>query len=73
MKQVNKDDLLAENDITQIDADLILLNLKLTGAVVKDFKMTWVAQSGLVDSMSKMVKEYKSSRKLMVCMPMRVA
>ena len=63
---MNKDDLVAEQEISQIDADLIQLNLKLTGVVIKDFKINWVAQSGIVDNIAKIVKEYKTSRKLTV-------
>jgi hypothetical protein len=63
---VHKDDLLMAREVTQADCDALLLNLKLTPAAIKDFKMAWVAQSGMVENISKVVKEFKTARKLTV-------
>ena len=52
--------------ISQSDANALLLHLKVAPSVIKDFKMAWVAQSGLVDNVAKVIKEYKVSRKLTV-------
>jgi hypothetical protein len=57
---------LSYSEIDQTSANMLLLNLKLAPATIKDFKINWVAQSGFTENIVKIIKEYKTSRKLTV-------
>ncbi len=56
--------------LSQLDHDLLTVDLRLEAATMKDFRIEWAAQSGLIENMDRVVVEYRRERKLL---PLRVA
>ena len=51
----------------QSDFDMITLDLRMDGAFIKEnMVIKWTAETGFVENIQKLVKEYKQSRNLIV-------
>lgn len=51
----------------QTHLDILLVNLRMEAVFLKEtFNIKWVAQTGLVENIGRVVKEYKQSRGLLV-------
>ena len=51
----------------QADFDQLLVNLRMDAVYVKEnMRIRWQSETGMLETMPKMVKEYKESRGLMV-------
>lgn len=47
---------------------MITIDLRMDSAYIKEnMQIRWVSEAGFVDNISKLVKEYKTSRNLIVC------
>ena len=67
VKVVHKEDALLNKEISQSDFDLLLLDLRMDAAYVKEnMQLKWQSESGFVENINKIVKEYKQSRNLVV-------
>jgi adenylate kinase len=70
VKSIPKDDALFYKDLKQKDYDKLLVNLRIEATFVREnMQIDWVAETGLVDSIEKAIKEYKETRGLL---PLRV-
>ena len=68
MKMINKEEALLQKDIEQADFDMLLVNLRMDAVFVKEnMRIRWVSETGVVDNIGALVKEYKETRNLMVC------
>ena len=67
VKNVSKEDALLNSEISQSDFDMLLLDLRMDAAYVKEnMQLKWQSETGLVENITKMVKEYKAARNLVV-------
>lgn len=65
IKNCQKEDALLNAEISQSDFDMLLLDLRMDAAYVKEnMQLKWQAESGFVENINKLVKEYKASRNL---------
>jgi len=65
VKNVQKEDALLNSEISQSDFDLLLLDLRMDAAYVKEnMQLKWQSETGVIDNIGKLVKEYKVSRNL---------
>ncbi|XP_078419446.1 adenylate kinase 7 isoform X2 [Cetorhinus maximus] len=63
---VPEGDALLNYDLTQSDLDHLMANLTMEAFYIKEnFNIHWVAESGLVDNIQNLIKEYKQSRTLL--------
>ncbi|XP_014781306.1 adenylate kinase 7 [Octopus bimaculoides] len=70
IQKIPPEDFLSENTLTQAEFDTLQVNIRMESIIIKDsMKIEWICESGIVDNMSEMVKEYKESRKLL---PLRI-
>ncbi|XP_029648772.1 adenylate kinase 7-like [Octopus sinensis] len=70
IQKIPPEDFLSENKLTQAEFDTLQVNLRMESIIIKDsMKIEWICESGIVDNISEMVKEYKESRKLL---PLRI-
>ncbi|XP_032883499.1 adenylate kinase 7 isoform X1 [Amblyraja radiata] len=68
---VPKEDGLLNNELTQSDFDHLLVNLTMEAFFIKEnFNIHWVAESGIVENIQTLFKEFKQSRGLM---PLKIA
>lgn len=66
---ISKEDALLIKDLKQSEFDSLLVNLRMEAMFVKEsMSVRWVAETGLVDSIEKIIKEFKTTRGLQ---PMR--
>jgi len=66
VKYISKEDPLREKELSQVEFDMINVNLRLESSFVKEgMNISWVAESGLPDNIYRMVKEYKQTRNLL--------
>ncbi|KAG8514326.1 Adenylate kinase 7, partial [Galemys pyrenaicus] len=64
--RVPKENAFLTKDLTQQSLDHLLVNLRMEALYVKEnFNIRWTAQSGLVENISSVLKEYKQSRGLL--------
>ncbi|XP_013392761.1 adenylate kinase 7 [Lingula anatina] len=69
IKHISKEEALLSKDIEQADFDMLLVNLRMDAVYVKEnMRIRWVAETGLMENVIPVIKEYKESRGLM---PMR--
>lgn len=48
---------------------MITIDLKMDAAFIKEnFQIKWVAETGFVENIGKLIKEYKAARNLIVCL-----
>lgn len=67
---VKSEESLLDKLLTQLDFDMLQVDLLMDAVFIKDnMKINWVAETGLVENISEIVKEYKIHRKLL---PLRV-
>lgn len=51
----------------QADFDMLTIDLKMDASYIKEnMQIKWVAETGFVENVQKLVKEYKSTRNLIV-------
>lgn len=64
-KTVAKEDALLNKEITQVDFDMLSLDLRMDAPFVKEnLNIKWHCDTGFVENIQKLVKEYKASRNL---------
>ncbi|EDV29925.1 uncharacterized protein TRIADDRAFT_18926 [Trichoplax adhaerens] len=62
---ISKEDALLNESLPQNEFDKIVVNLRIEGIYIKEhMNIEWVALSGMVDNMKKMIKEFKEYRNL---------
>lgn len=67
LKNASKEDAMLNPEISQSDFDMLLLDLRMDAAYVKEnMQLKWQSETGFVENVGKMVKEYKTSRNLVV-------
>lgn len=67
-KYINKEEALLQKDIEQADFDMLLVNLRMDAVFVKEnMRIRWSSETGIVESIAGIVKEYKETRGLNVC------
>ncbi|PVD26309.1 hypothetical protein C0Q70_13980 [Pomacea canaliculata] len=65
VKYISKEEALLSRDIEQADFDQLLVNLRMDAVYVKEnMHISWVSETGLVDNIHNVIKEYKDSRNL---------
>ncbi|OWF43656.1 adenylate kinase 7-like [Mizuhopecten yessoensis] len=70
VKMITKEEALLSKDIEQSDFDQLLVNLRMDAVNVKEnMRVNWAAETGLVENIQQIIKEYKDSRRLQ---PLRV-
>ena len=56
-----------QKDIEQADFDMLLVNLRMDAVYVKEnMRIRWAAETGILENIANIVKEYKETRNLMV-------
>ena len=66
-KVMSKEDALLNKELTQADFDMLTVDLKMDAAFIKEnLNIKWIAAGGFVESISKLIKEYKAARNLIV-------
>jgi len=70
IEHISREDALLIKDLKQSEFDSLLVNLRMEGMFVKEsMNIRWVAETGMVDAIDRIIKEYKETRGLL---PMRV-
>jgi len=69
VKNLSKDDGLTSAAVTRLEHDMLLIDLRIEVAVVKDMNISWIAQTGVVENVQTVIAEYKNTRNLT---PLRV-
>ncbi|XP_072283765.1 adenylate kinase 7 [Pyxicephalus adspersus] len=70
VQKVSKEAVFLNKELTQLEIDHLLVNLRMEAVFLKEnFTMNWVSQSGLVENIETVVKEFKESRGLL---PIRI-
>ncbi|KAM9294123.1 adenylate kinase 7 [Gastrophryne carolinensis] len=68
--KVPKESAFLNKEITQLEMDHLLVNLRMEAVFLKEnFNMKWVSQSGLVENIESVVREFRQSRGLL---PVRI-
>ncbi|KAK2492365.1 hypothetical protein MC885_005349 [Smutsia gigantea] len=66
IQKVPKENAFLTKDLTQECIDHLLVNLRMEALFVKEnFNIRWVAQTGFVENINNILKEYKQSRELL--------
>ncbi|XP_077123479.1 adenylate kinase 7 isoform X2 [Ranitomeya variabilis] len=69
-QKVSKEMAFLNKELTQLDIDHLLVNLRMEAVFLKEnFNIHWVSQSGIVENIESVIKEYKQSRGLL---PVRI-
>ncbi|XP_077994074.1 adenylate kinase 7-like [Glandiceps talaboti] len=69
IKNIKKEEALLSKDLEQADFDQLLVNLRMDAVYIKEsMNIRWAAETGLVDNIGGIIKEYKTTRGLL---PMR--
>ena len=67
LKYFNKEEALLQKDIEQADFDMLLVNLRMDSMYVKEnMRIRWSSETGIVENILGVVKEYKETRGLLV-------
>ncbi|KFQ39472.1 Adenylate kinase 7, partial [Mesitornis unicolor] len=70
IEKIPKENAFLSKELTQMHLDMLLVNLRMESMFLKEsFNIKWAAETGLVENIEKIVKEYKQSRGLL---PLRV-
>lgn len=65
VKCITKEEALLSKDIEQADFDMLLVNLRMDAVFVKEnMRIRWAAETGIIDGIVDIVKDYKETRKL---------
>ncbi|XP_074647604.1 adenylate kinase 7-like [Tubulanus polymorphus] len=68
---IPQEEALLDKDIKQADFDMLLVDLRMDAVFVKEnMRIQWVAETGIVENIQNVVKEYRETRKLL---PVRAA
>lgn len=63
---ITKEEALLSKDIEQADFDMLLVNLRMDAVFIKEsMRIRWAAETGMLENMDEIVKEYKTTRKLL--------
>lgn len=63
-----KEEALLQSDINQDHFDMLMVNLRMDSVFVKEnMKIRWISEAGIIENLANIVKEYRESRKLLVC------
>ena len=66
-KYINKEEALLQKDIEQADFDMLLANLRMDAVFVKEnMRIRWASETGVIENIQTIVKEYKETRGLNV-------
>ncbi|XP_074005133.1 adenylate kinase 7 [Numenius arquata] len=66
IEKIPKENAFLSKELTQMHLDMLLVNLRMESMFLKEtFNIKWVAQTGLVENIEQIVKEYKQSRGLL--------
>ncbi|XP_066533265.1 adenylate kinase 7a [Hoplias malabaricus] len=66
IKKVPKDDAYLTQELTKTDVDQLSLNLRIEPVLLRDvFSLRWVCESGIIDNVSRVVEEYRQTRRLL--------
>ncbi|XP_033112222.1 adenylate kinase 7-like [Anneissia japonica] len=69
VKHITKEEALLKKSLKQSDFDRLLVNLRMDGVYIKEnMNIRWVAETGLMETIPQVIKEYKQTRGLL---PMR--
>lgn len=70
VQKVSKEAVFLNKELTQLEIDHLLVNLRMEAVFLKqNFNINWVSQSGIVENIESVVKEFKESRGLL---PIRI-
>ncbi|KAM8920832.1 adenylate kinase 7 [Pelodytes ibericus] len=70
VQKVPKENTFLQKELTQLEIDHLLVNLRLEAVFLKEnFNISWVTQSGLVENIEAVIREYKNTRGLL---PIRI-
>ncbi|KAI6067821.1 Adenylate kinase 7 [Aix galericulata] len=66
IEKIPRENAFLSKELTQTHLDMLLVNLRMEAVFLKEtFNIKWVAQTGLVENIKRIVKEYKQSRGLL--------
>uniref|UniRef100_A0A8C3B5N2 Adenylate kinase 7 n=1 Tax=Cairina moschata TaxID=8855 RepID=A0A8C3B5N2_CAIMO len=66
IEKIPRENAFLSKELTQTHLDMLLVNLQMEAVFLKEtFNIKWVAQTGLVENIERIVKEYKQSRGLL--------
>ncbi|CAM5151899.1 unnamed protein product [Natator depressus] len=66
IQKIPRENAFLSKDLTQTHLDMLLVNLRMEAVFLKEnFNIKWVAQTGLVENIGQVLKEYKQSRELL--------
>ncbi|KAG9481129.1 hypothetical protein GDO78_010399 [Eleutherodactylus coqui] len=66
VQKVSKEAAFLNKELTQLDIDHLLVNLRMEAVFLKEnFNINWVSQTGMVENIKSVIKEYKQSRGLL--------
>ncbi|XP_071503445.1 adenylate kinase 7-like [Diadema antillarum] len=69
IKYITKEDALLSKSLSQTEFDMLLVDLRMDGVYIREnMNIRWVAERGIIESIPDIIKEYKTTRKLL---PMR--
>ena len=67
VKVISKEEALMQKDIEQADFDALLVNLRMDAVYIKEsMNIKWAAETGIIENIGNVAKEYKETRNLMV-------
>ncbi|KAM5129823.1 adenylate kinase 7 [Mantella aurantiaca] len=70
VQKVSKEAVFLNKELTQLEIDHLLVNLRMEAVFLKEnFNINWLCQSGIVENIESVVKEFKESRGLL---PIRI-
>ncbi|XP_053330585.1 adenylate kinase 7 [Spea bombifrons] len=70
VQKVAKENAFLRKDLTQLNIDHLLVNLRMEAVFLKEnFNVNWVAQTGLVENIESVIRDYKETRGLL---PIRI-
>ncbi|XP_040413706.1 adenylate kinase 7 isoform X2 [Cygnus olor] len=66
IEKIPRENAFLSKELTQTNLDMLLVNLRMEAIFLKEtFNIKWVAQTGLVENIEKIIKEYKQNRGLL--------
>ncbi|EDO36546.1 predicted protein [Nematostella vectensis] len=66
VKKISKEEALLIKELEQADFDMLLVNLRMEATFIKEgMNINWVSETGVVDNIEKVIKEYKETRGLL--------
>lgn len=62
--KVPKENALLNKNISQTEFDMLMVNLRLEAAFIKEMSFDWKFETGLIDNLPTLIQEYKDARGL---------